>query len=179
MKFKYPKLTGFIVAIIMAYAVFSNPLISEFISNLGKLSHLGSFIAGLFYMLGFTSPFSTGFFIDLNLSNIWLPGILGGIGALIGDMIIFNFVKASFKNEFERLRGEKIIKSAGKIMEKIFGKNMQKYILYLFAAILIASPLPDEAGLTILAGLTKIKASAIAVISIIFNTIGILILLSI
>jgi len=179
MKFKYPKITGFIIAVILAYIIFSNSTVSSFILHLGKLSYLGTFIAGIFYTFGFTSPFSAGFFIDLNPLNIWLSGIFGGIGALIGDMLIFKFAKKSFKDEFKRIRNEKIIKKTGKIMEKIFGENVQGFILYLFAAILIASPLPDEAGLTILAGLTKIKVSAIAVISIIFNTIGILILLSI
>jgi len=56
---------------------------------------------------------------------------------------------------------------------------LNSFFLYIIAAILIASPLPDEAGITILAGLTKIKAYAVAIISIILNTIGILILLSI
>jgi len=171
MEFRYPKLAGFIIAIIAAYLTFSNPLIRGFISNLGGLSYFGAFIAGIFYTFGFTSPFSAGFFIDLNPSSIWVMGILGGLGALIGDMLIFKFVKESFKEEFERLKKEKIIRA-------ISGK-LDSFILYPIAAILIASPLPDEAGLTILAGLTKIKASAIAIISMIMNTIGILILLSI
>jgi uncharacterized membrane protein YdjX (TVP38/TMEM64 family) len=50
--------------------------------------------------------------------------------------------------------------------------------MYAFAGILIASPLPDEAGVIMLAGLTKIKTWALAIISIILNTIGILIMLS-
>jgi len=179
MIFKYPKLAGFITAIIFAYIIFSNPSVSGFISSLNSAGYFGAFIAGIFYTFGFTSPFSAGFFIDLNPSSILLAGILGGIGALISDMFIFYIVKGFFKKEFILLGKEKPMKWAGKLLEKLLGKRLGSYTDYLLAAILIASPLPDEAGITLLAGLTKIKASAMAAISIIFNTIGIIILLSI
>ena len=179
MTFKYPKLAGFGIAVVLAYFIFSNPLVSKSISHLGEIGYFGTLIAGIFYTFGFSSPFSAGFFIDLNPSNILITGIIGGLGAFIGDMLIFRFVKISFKDEFKMLKDEKFIKKTGIIIEKIFGKKAQKFILYPIAAILIASPLPDEAGITLLAGLTRIKLSTIAAISIIFNTIGILILLSI
>jgi uncharacterized membrane protein YdjX (TVP38/TMEM64 family) len=166
---KYPKFFGFFIAVVFAYIIFSNNSVSNFISNLGELGYIGSFIAGCFYTFGFTSPFSTGFFIDLNPSNIILTGILGGIGAFAGDMVIFNFAKEYFKDEFKKLRKEKIIKKLG---------NINSFFLYIIAVILIASPLPDEAGLTILAGIKELKPFAIGAISIVFNTIGILILLS-
>ena len=49
--------------------------------------------------------------------------------------------------------------------------------MYAVAGLIIASPLPDEAGIILLAGLTKIKASILAPISLAMNTLGILILL--
>ncbi|MEM2956544.1 MAG: hypothetical protein QW041_03160 [Candidatus Pacearchaeota archaeon] len=171
MIFKYPKLSGFVLAVIIAYVMFSNPNVSKFIANLGELGYLGAFIAGIFYTFGFSSPFSAGFFIDLNPSNVVLAGILGGLGAFSGDMFIFRFAKKYFREEFEMLGKNKIIKS--------IGKRMSNFVLYIFAAILIASPLPDEAGITMLAGISKIKFYLIASMSIIFNTLGIFILLNI
>jgi len=167
---KYPKLLGFVIAVILAYILFSNPPVISFVSHIGEFGYLGTVIAGMFYTFGFTSPFPTGFFIDLNPSNIWIAGILGGIGAFAGDMFIFKFARFSFKDEFEKLRKEKLI--------RVIGGELNSPVLYLIAAILIASPLPDEAGITILAGMTKLKAYEIAIISIVFNTFGILILLS-
>jgi uncharacterized membrane protein YdjX (TVP38/TMEM64 family) len=171
MKLKYPKLIGFVLSIILAYIIFSNAYVSSVIHNLGKLGYAGSFIAGMFYTFGFTSPLSSGFFIDLNPTSIFLAGILGGLGALIGDMFIFSFARKYFKDEFKYLGKEKIFK---KIRFKL-----NCFVIYMIAAILIASPLPDEAGITLLAGFTKIRVKTIAIVSIIFNTIGILILLSI
>lgn len=177
MKLKYPKISAFIIAVILAYVIFSNPSIAGFISGLNSFGYIGAFIAGMFYTFGFTSPFSAGFFIDLNPQNIFLAGILGGLGALLGDLAIFEFVKKYFSDEFRKLGKEKVVVSIGKIFD-LLDKKLRTYVLYLIAVILIASPLPDEAGITILAGLTKIKEYEIAIISIIFNTIGILILLN-
>jgi len=179
MKFKYPKIAGFIVVVALAYIIFSSPSVSAFVSSLNSTGYLGAFIAGMFYTFGFTSPISAGFFIDLNPSSILLAGVLGGIGSLIGDMLIFDFIRFSFMDEFKSLGKEKPIKWVGRLLEKLLGKKIVSYVVYLLAVAFIASPLPDEAGITLLAGFTKIKASAIAVIGIISNTIGIIILLSI
>jgi hypothetical protein len=176
--FDYPKLAGLVIAIIAAYLIFSNPVIAGHISALNGLGYLGVFIAGMFFTFGFSTPFSAGFFIMLNPESIWFAGILGGIGAMLGDLLIFKFIKFSFMDEFQRLKSTKIMKSVSTLIDKTLGHKIKIYLMYTFAGILIASPLPDEAGIILLAGLTKIKTGVLAVISLIFNTIGILILLS-
>ena len=155
--FKYPKLFLLLVLTITAYFLFSNPKISSFISNLNSLGYLGTFIAGFFFSFGFSTPFSTGFFITLNPENIYFAAILGGFGALIADLIIFNFIKFSFTNEFQKLKKSQFIKFQNKAITWTFGKKIKTYLLFAFAGILIASPLPDEAAILVLAGLTKIK----------------------
>ena len=175
--FKYPKIMLFVIAIILAYIIFRNPFIKDFISNLGTLSYIGIFIAGMFFAFGFTAPFSVGFFISLNPSNIWIAGIIGGLGALMSDLIIFSTIKVSFEDEFKRLRNSKTFVRITKLIERSIKEKIRIYLMYAFAGILIASPLPDEAGVTMLAGLTKISAKSLAPISFILNTLGILILL--
>lgn len=178
MKFKYPRLLGVLIAIIFAYIVFSNATVKNFVSGLNSFGYLGSFIAGMFYTFGFISPFSAGFFIDLNPSSIWLAGILGGIGALLGDMFIFEMVREFFMDEFKSLGKEKSIRWINLALRKILGKGAHTFLLCVLAVGFIASPLPDEAGVTILAGFTKIHEYTIAIISVISNTMGVLILLS-
>jgi uncharacterized membrane protein YdjX (TVP38/TMEM64 family) len=176
-KFRYPKLVGFGIAIILAYITFSNPLVSSSISHLGELSYFGTFIAGIFYTFGFSSPFSAGFFIDLNPSSIFFSGIIGGLGALIGDIFIFSLIRFSFEDEFKRLRNSKAITRITRLIERSLGHKIRVYLMYAFAGILIASPLPDEAGVTMLAGLTKISAKSLAIVSFLLNTLGIIILM--
>jgi uncharacterized membrane protein YdjX (TVP38/TMEM64 family) len=176
-RFQYPKIFLLVLTMILAYIIFRNPAIQSGISQLGSLKYLGSFIAGILFAFGFTAPFAAGFFITLNPNNILLTGIVGGVGALISDLLIFSFIKVSFEDEFRRLKNTKFIKKFDKTIEQTINKKLKRYILYTIAGIVIASPLPDEIGVIMLAGLTKIKFNVLSVISFILNTIGILILL--
>lgn len=174
---KYPKLALLLLAIILAYITFSNPALRSLVSNLGNFGYFGVFIAGLFFTFGFTAPFATGFFITLNPSNIFLAGVIGGLGALFADLSIFKFIHVSFEDEFDNLKKSRYAQKISNLIDKNLGQRIKVYIMYAFAGILIASPLPDEAGIILLAGLTKIKISVLAVLSFLLNTLGIIILL--
>ena len=176
-KFRYPKITILIISIILAYVIFKNPNVSSFIQNLGNLSYLGIFIAGITFAFGFTTPFAVGFFLTLNPQSIILAGIIGGAGALIADLIIFKFIKISFIDEFKQLEKTKALKEVAWLIEKKLKHKLKVYLMYAIAGIIIASPLPDETGIIMLAGLTKIKMHNLAILSFLFNTLGIIIIL--
>jgi len=178
-KFKYPKLTLLIITIILAYFIFKNPSTSNFISGLGNLSYLGVFIAGIFFSFGFTTPFAVGFFITLKPENLVLSGVIGGFGAMMGDLFIFNLIRFSFMDEFYKLKKVRVINGAEKFIEHELGRKITHYLLFALSGIIIASPLPDEIGVSLLAGLTHIKQKILAIVSFVLNTIGIIILLSI
>lgn len=177
-KFRYPKIALLIIAIVLAYFIFKNPGVNSFVSGLGSLGYLGVFIAGLLISFGFTTPFAVGFFIVLNPENILLAVFIASLGAVLGDLVIFNFVRVSFQDEFDRLENTKIFKEAGNLMEKELGHKLKIYLMYLFAEIVIASPLPDEAGITMLAGLTKIRQYVLGIMSFAMHFIGIYIITS-
>ena len=176
-KFKYPKLLGLLLAIVLAYVLFKNPAVNSFISGIGDYGYIGVFIAGMLFAFGFTAPFAAGFFITLNPSNFLLAGLIGGVGALVSDIFIFNFIKFSFQDEFDHLKNTKLLKRMKLLTENNIIKKVKVYLLYGFAGILIASPLPDEFGVTLLAGLSSIRLRTLAIISFILNTLGIIILL--
>jgi len=176
-RFKYPKLLGLLLAIALAYILFKNPAVNGFMLEIGSYGYIGVFIAGMLFAFGFTAPFAAGFFLTLNPSNIWIVGLIGGIGALVSDLFIFSFIKFSFEDEFNRLKDTKLLKKMKRLTENNIMKKIKVYILYGFAGILIASPLPDEFGVTLLAGLSAIKLRTLAIISFLLNTLGIIILL--
>ena len=177
MKFKYPKITLFVIFIALAYVLFKIPSVGLWLNNLKGLSYFGDFIGGMLYSFGFSAPFATGFFIALKPENILAVAIMGGIGSLATDLIIFNFVKFSFEDEFNLISKTKAINRLNNFFDKRFKLSVKRGLLYTSAGILIASPLPDEAGVTILAGLTPIKQKTLAIISVILNTLGILTIL--
>jgi|SRR3989344_2719656 len=174
--FHYRKILLLIILTTFAYIIFRNPEVQIFVSSLGKLEYLGVFIAGILFTFGFTTPFAVGFFIILNPVNPLLVAVIGGAGALLGDIIIFSVIRFTFIDEFERLEKTKVIKTIRKEINLHLSHRARLYFLYTLAGLIIASPLPDEIGVTMLAGLTHIKLRGIAIISFVFNSIGILIL---
>ncbi len=176
-KFKYLKLALLIIAIISAYIIFTNPNAYDFLSALGFLSYFGVFIAGILFSFGFTAPYSVGFFLLYETENILLAGIIGGLGAMLADLTIFSIIRFSFMDEFNKLKKTRLIKKLSAITERNYIRQIKIYLAYIFAGIIIASPLPDEIGVTMLSGLTKIKPLTLSIISFILNTIGIIVLL--
>lgn len=169
-KIKYPKLLLLILAFIFAYLIFTLNNF-DFLKNIIISSgYVGAFTSGIFFSYGFTAGLSVGSFLILSKTqNIILTGILGGAGALIGDLLIFKFIRTSFKDEIKKISEEKLIK---KISETI-SQKVKTVILYILSCIIIASPLPDEIGIFLLASSTKISNKIFSVLSFLLNTTGI------
>ena len=172
-RFHYRKVLIFVILAVLAYLIFRNPDVQGFVSSLEGLEYLGVFIAGMLFTFGFTTPFAVGFFVILNPSNPILIAIIGGVGAIIGDLLIFSLIRFSFMDEFERLEKTRIMRKIRDEIKIHFNKRLRLYLLYAFAGLVIASPLPDEVGVTMLAGLTHIKISKMMIISFVFNSFGI------
>lgn len=175
--FKYPKLFLLLILIILAYYLFSKTAISSWILNLHELNYLGLFIAGIFISFGFSAPFSVGFLIVSQPPNLFLGIIIAGLGAMLGDMFIFKTIKFSFMDEFKELKKTSRHKKIRSIIKKNKHIVVKHYLLYIFAGIMIATPLPDEIGVSMLAGLTSIKPLKLAIISFILHTFAVFLIL--
>ncbi len=178
-KFDYPKLGLLVLFTIAAYFIFKRPEVGFYLDKLGALSYIGIFIGGMLFAFGFSAPFAVGFFIALNPDSIYLAALIAGVGALVSDLLIFNFIRFSFMDEFQRLSDSKIVRSVNRAIDRSFLKKLKVYVMYVFAGILIASPMPDEAGVVMLAGLTEIKQFWLGFVGFVLNTIGIFLILNI
>ena len=175
--FKYPKLLLLILSIVASYLLFSQTGISNFISGLDPRDYLSIFIAGVLLSFGFSAPFGIGFFILMEPSNIFLAAAVGSLGSVLGDMLIFTTIKSSFVEEFKQLEKKKAIKKIEQIVEKNKHVLIRHYLLYIFAGIMLATPLPDEIGISMLAGLTTIKPLKLTIRSFILHALFILLVL--
>jgi len=176
-KFRYPKIAILLVCTALSYIIFSNNHVENFILSLGSFSYLGIFIAGIFFSFGFSTPFAIGFFVNSNPTSILLAAVIGGFGALISDLLIFKIIRFSFMDEFKRIERTRFINSIKKTLKKDLGSKINSYLIFILAGIVIASPLPDELGVSMLAGLSNINVKVMALISFIMNSLGILIIL--
>lgn len=171
---KYPKFLLLFITFIIAYLMFygkTYPPLHEFFSSAG---YFGTFVSGIFFVYGFTAAPATVILLVLaKEQNIWIAGLIGGLGALIGDLIIFKFLRVSFADEVSSLMHEKLISKVNKKIPDIF----KKYFIPVFAGFIIASPLPDEIGVALFAVSEHISMKMFTVISYVLNTIGIYIIL--
>ncbi|MDP1695753.1 MAG: hypothetical protein Q8L29_02480 [archaeon] len=175
---KYPKLTVFALTIILAYIIFKDPIVSDYLIKISASSgYILIFLAGMLFSFGFTAPFAIGLFIMSNPENIFFASILGGFGALIADLLIFNFIKFSFMDEFRKLEKEKTLLKLKNLVNHTLSHKIRLYLLYVLAGFIIASPLPDEIGVMMIAGLTKIKQFVFGIVSFLLNSIGIYLLI--
>ena len=176
-KLKYSKLAVLILSIIITYVLFTNKEIIFPLSHLGNLSYVVIFFAGMLFSFGFTTSFAVGILIVIEPPNILLAALIGGTGAALSDLFIFKIIKISLMDEFEKIKNTAPIKSLRAFLENNIAAKIRVYILYAFAGLIIASPVPDEIGMAMLAGLTSVKAKKLAIISFVCNTIGIFVIL--
>jgi hypothetical protein len=102
--------------------------------------------------------------------NPFLIAVSAGAGAVLGDFLIFRFLKDGVFRElrplFNSLGGSHII--------KLFKTPYFTWLAPLLGAIIIASPLPDEIGIGLM-GLSNIKTWQFLVLTFVLNTLGILV----
>lgn len=137
--------------------------------------YLASFIAGLFFTSVFTTAPAMVILGELALNNSVFPvAAFGALGAMIGDLIIFYFVRSHASADLEYI--VKSIKWRERFWffrGRLFKLKFLRFILPVAGALVIASPLPDEIGIAML-GLSKLKTSVVMLLSYSFNYLGVL-----
>lgn len=144
---------------------------------LTPLGAIGIFLSGFFYAYSFTAGPATAILLTLaKQQNIITAVLVGGLGALSGDIIIYLFVKHSFIVEIERLKNEQIIVLIGKTLRAVFGP-LYECVLPITAGFLIASPLPTEIGIALITSMKKMSVKKFIFIVYILHTAGIFFIL--
>jgi uncharacterized membrane protein YdjX (TVP38/TMEM64 family) len=160
------KLVLIILVILITLEAYLTGSLEKFLLSLGNYEYLGAVFAGFFYTYGTTTAFSVAtFFILAKVLNPWILAILGALGSIVSEYIIYNFVSE---------RSGKIIKINNKKYKipEIKSKFVKK-ISPLIAGFIIASPLPDELA-AVLLGAEKYGSKKFILLTFIFNFIGIL-----
>lgn len=143
--------------------------------HLGSFGYIGAFIAGLLFVSTFTV--ATSALVLLVLAETLSPieiGLIAGLGAVVGDMLIFHLVKDNLTYEIEDIYNQVDRK---KHLKKLFHSKYFNWMLPVIGGIIIASPLPDEIGVSLI-GISKMSAFNFVLISYISNSIGIFLIVS-
>ena len=129
-----------------------------------------SLIAGVFFTSLVTAAPALAVLGELSLTgNLFVVALVGALGAVLGDYLIFAFVRDRVSRDAAYLlRGPRFRR-----MFLVFKRPHFRRVLPFIGAFIIASPLPDELGLALL-GFARIDRRYFFAISYSMNFLGIL-----
>src|SRR3989338_10006938 len=82
------------LSIVFAIILAKTGALAGILTSTQEWKLLGSLVAGIFFVSIFTAaPAGVVLFEIAAVNSIWEVALFGGIGALIGDLIIFRFIK--------------------------------------------------------------------------------------
>ena len=172
---KYKNLTFLLISLVALFFLAGTSYASDFIRYIGNLGYIGAVLTGIFFVSTYTvAPASVVLFHLARELNPILIAICGGIGAMIGDYLVFRYFK---DHVFEELK----MMFSGfhqTFLEKILNSPFFAWITPVVGAILIASPFPDEIGIMMM-GFSKIRKLHFFVITFLLNSLGILLVITI
>ena len=142
--------------------------------SLGSWGYGGAFLAGLLFVSSFTV--ATGAVILMVLAEklvLLEVALLAGLGAVLGDLLIFRFVKDDLIDEVKPI----FVRFGGKHLLALLHTHYFSWFLPILGAVIIASPLPDELGVTLI-GVSKMSTISFLMLSFALNSIGIFLVIS-
>ncbi len=161
-----------LVSVAAGIVLWQTQAVSQLLGPAREVSVLVSLLSGFFFSSVFTVVPATVAIIEISqhYSLLWLA-VFGGLGALLGDYIVFHFVRDHISNSLLTL----LRHHTSERWRAIFHLRLFRYLMPLLGAIIIASPLPDELGLTIW-GLSRLPTRYFVPLSFSMNALGILII---
>lgn len=174
-RWKYKNLIFLVFSLVLAYFVFRNETLNSYLLHLGNFGYIGAFFAGILFVSTFTV--ATGAIILLVLAETLSPleiGLIAGLGAVVGDFVIFRFVKDDLSREIKQIYG---LFDKNHHFQNVLHTKYFSWMLPVVGAIIIASPLPDEIGVSLM-GISKLKTHQFLLVSFILNAIGIFLVVS-
>ena len=161
-----------VLSVFIAIILAKTGALKDLIASTQEMRFIGSFMAGILFVSVFTVAPATVTLGEIAQSNsVIVVAIFGGLGALVGDFLIFRFARDRISQDFTYL--VKISKSERLV--SIFKLKLFRLLIPFIGALIVASPLPDEVGLAML-GLSRIKTSVFIPLSFLLNSAGILII---
>ncbi len=171
---KYKNTTLLIVSLAVFFYFADSVVVQGFIDGLGSLGYVGAFITGMLSVSTFTvAPALVVLFTLADYLNPFEVALLAGFGSMAGDYLIFRFIKDRVYEELQPL----FARLGGTRISTLLHTPYFAWFLPILGGTIIASPLPDELGVSIL-GISKMKSWKFLILSFCLNAIGIFIVVT-
>ena len=169
----YKNTSLLILSLILFFLFADTPVIKRIITHIGNFGYLGAFITGILFVSIFTvAPAAVVLYFLADTLNPLLIALFAGAGAVVGDYLIFRFLRDKVFDELKPL----FLDSGGNLLVKLFKTPHFGWLLPFLGAFIIASPLPDELGVGFL-GASKLKNWQFLFLSFCLNSVGIFLII--
>lgn len=158
------------LSIVVAILLVQSHAVDSALDASREFGHIGSFIAGMFFTSIFTTAPAIAALGEISLRmGVVETALWAAIGSVVGDMIIFRFVKDRMASHLMEILPHK---RGARRFAKLLKFRFFRYLTFFVGGLIIASPLPDELGIGLL-GLSKMREAYFVPLSFVFNFIGI------
>ena len=159
----------FFISIVVAIAIHKSGILEYILLLSAESEYLGALVAGMLFTSLFTTPLAITIFLSLAPEmNVLALVVTGALGALLGDLILFTLIRHTFTGDVEYLLNQRSYRRYTAVLHR----RVFRWVIPFVGALIIASPLPDELGITLM-GVSHMNASTLAAISFIMNSLAI------
>jgi len=158
-----------LISLMAFFYLADTPIVKNTIVSFGELGYIGAFVAGIFFVSTFTvAPAGVVLFYLAKTLTPLEVALLAGAGGVLGDYIIFRFLK---DRVFEEIRPA-VMRIGGFRLKHLMSTPYFAWLTPVIGALIIASPFPDEIGISLL-GISKLKNWQFLALSLVLNCLGI------
>ena len=162
-----------VFSIFIAIILAKTGVLQGLITSTQEMRFIGSFVAGIFFTSVFTTaPAIIALGEIAHANSVISTALLGSMGALAGGLVIYKFVRDRLSEHLMELVKHR---GGGKRIKMLFKLKYFRWLTFLIGGFIIASPLPDELGVSLL-GFSKMRIRFFVALSLVFNFIGILLI---
>lgn len=161
------------LSVLVAVLLVRTDVLASLLASTGQFGIFGAFIAGMFFTSIFTTAPAIAALGEISLmQGIFYTAFFGALGSVAGDIIIFRFVRNRFSEHVSEMLAHQ---SIWRRFHLLFKRRFFRWFTLLVGGFILASPLPDELGVTVL-GFSKMRMKYFALLSFVFNFLGILLI---
>ena len=159
-----------VLSVLVAMLLVRTDALANLLLGTENLGVGGAFIAGLFFTSIFTTAPAIAALGEISLlQGIVSTALFGALGCVMGDLIIFRFVRDRFSEHVTEILSHE---SIWRRFHLLFKRRFFRWITFFVGGFILASPLPDELGIAVL-GFSKMRVKYFVLLSFAFNFFGI------
>ncbi|HEY1074333.1 MAG TPA: hypothetical protein VGE59_01365 [Patescibacteria group bacterium] len=165
----YKNTTLLILSFLILWLIIDTHPVQRAVSQVSGWGYLGAFLTGIFFVSVFTAaPAAVILFRLADVLNPWEVALFAGIGAMCGDYLIFRYLQDKVFDELKPI----FFKIGRTQLGQLFHTPYFAWLLPIVGAAIIASPLPDEAGIGLL-GASQVRGWQFLLLTFVLNSVGI------